>query len=546
MIASVRQEEAINRFLEKATVPPVVAEDYPREEWLNPDDVVIDQGTQSRLHEDRDRIDDYARDMKANDWDFERRPLPEVLLAEDGKYYAIDCHHRVKAAILALHPGRMMLFLVRRGSLAQARIWSASANTLHGLAADNSPQGVRKRIEMFLDNIEQLSPEAYQEEFLKVPGLTQKEIQHGRFSDRTIERYLRLRPGQYVTIGNIRKEREVAAKILQHNVGDRIEVVIPEGTDPSKHPDGLTEGEAGVIKDKDRKAIYVEWDRHPGTKYPIHPDFIKSSDKPLSPPFTPPRYTPPPSFSSTSSTSGRSGVTPKPSPQPQQEDETSDESEAEQVEQPSQSNIGLGLQEGDRVEITKPGSYWQGQQGVVSTFTDAKRSQAIILLDQGERTSPVAITDLQALNESSQVEEVEGTQPEEGDFQEIRAALALVCKHIPLLSLEEIDQLKGAIAAYHNYLNFAVEDGTEEEEEVPPAKRCRHDWTSLYLEPSDPSFRRIYFGGMDAINSCSKCEAIGKRSDSGSILQLPTKKWAKHRQDAKRWASNLEKFSTVS
>lgn len=537
MIATTRQEEAINRFLEKATVAPVVAEDYPREEWLNPDDIVIDQGTQSRLHEDRDRIDDYARDMKAQDWDFERRPLPEVLLAEDGKYYAIDCHHRVKAAILALHPGRLMLFLVRKGSLAQARIWSASANTLHGLAADNSPQGVRKRIEMFLDNIEQLSPEAYQEEFLKVPGLTQKEIQHGRFSDRTIERYLRLRPGQYVTVGNIRKEREVTAKILQHNVGDRIEVTIPEGTDPSKHPDGLAEGEAGVIKDKDRKAIYIEWDRHPGAKYPIHPDFIKPSDKPLPPPFTPPRYTPPPSFSSTASTSGRSGVTPKPSPKPQQ------------VEQPSQSNIGL--KEGDRVEITKPGSYWQGQQGTISTFTDAKRSQAIILLDQGERTSPIAIVDLQALNESFQaeeIEEVEETQSEEGDFQEVRAALALVCKHIPLLSLEEIEQLKGAIAAYHDYLDFAAGKSDTEEEKIMPdnAKRCKHAWADLYFEPSEPSFKRIYnSGGMSAMRTCDKCGAIGKLSESGNVLQVPQQKWAKHKQDAQRWASNLGKFSAV-
>ncbi|HEY9598402.1 MAG TPA: hypothetical protein V6D33_12095 [Cyanophyceae cyanobacterium] len=558
MIATTRQEEAINRFLEKSAESATDTTFYPKETYLSPDEIILDCGTQSRINEDSDRIDDYARDMKAGDWDFERRPLPEVMLAEDGKYYAIDCHHRVKAARLALHPGKMMLFLVRKGSLAQARIWSASANTLHGLAADNSPQGVRKRIEMFLDNIELLSPEAYQEEFLKVPGLTQKEIQHGKFSDRTIERYLRLRPGQYVTVGNIRKEREVAAKILQHNVGDRIELTIPEGTDPSKHPDGLAEGEAGIIKDKDRKAIYIEWDRHPGAKYPIHPDFIKRSDKPLPPPFPPPRYIPPPSFSNTSGRSG--GVLPKPSPQTQDptEDEGLDEGETlsqeESAAKPTQSNIGLGFQEGDRICINKPGSYWHKQQGVISTFTDVKRSQAIILLDQGERTSPIPTLDLQVAGVAApKTEEVEHVQSEDVGsedvgFQEVRTALSLVCKHIPLLSLEEIEQLKGAIAAYHGYLDFAADKSDTEEEEVVPAntKKCKHSWSDLYLEPSDSSFKRIYnSGGMSAMRTCEKCGAIGKVSELGSILQVPQQKWAKHKQDAQRWASNLGKFSAV-
>lgn len=537
------QEEAISRFLQKSTVEPE-EDSYPREMRLSPHDIILDQGTQSRLHEDRDRIDDYARDMEAGDWDFERRPLPEILLAEDGKYYAIDCHHRVKAAWRALHPGRTMLFLVRKGSLAQARIWSASANTLHGLAADNSPQGVRKRIEMFLDSVEQLTPEAYTEEFRKVPNLTEKELKYGQFSDRTIERYLRLRPGQYVTVGNIRKERELAAKIMQHNVGDRIEIAIPEGTDPSKHPDGLAAGEAGTIKDKDRKAIYVEWDRHPGSSYPISPDFIKPSDKPKPPPFNPPRYTPPSSFPDTSSTSGRSGVSvPKPEiknqPQP--------------VEQEAQSNIGL--KEGDRIEVSNPNCYCYGQQGEIGSFTDTNRSNVIVFLDKGERIL-LRVADIQALaiTEASSTTEQEHEKPEpeaiqteEASFQEVRAAAQLVCKNIPLLSLEEIEQLQGAIAAYHGYLDFAADKpDAEETEEVSTSKRCKHTWSDLYAEPSDPSFKQIYrAGGMDTIRVCSKCGAIGKVSESGSILQLPQQKWAKHKQEAERWASNLGKFSTA-
>lgn len=547
---------SINRFLERsAETEPIQIEEqgYPREEWLNPNDIILDQGTQSRIHEDRDRIDDYARDMKAGDWDFERRPLPEAMIAEDGKLYAIDCHHRVKAAVESLHPGRLMLFLVHKGALAQARIWSASANTLHGLAADNSPQGVRKRIEMFLDNIELLSPEQYQEEFLKVPDLTEKERKHGKFSNRTIARYLRLRPGQDVTVGNIKKEREIAAKILQHKIGDRVEIVIPEGIDPSKHPDGLAQGEAGTIHDKDRKSLYVIWDRHPGVAYPISPDFVKPSDKPKPPPFNPPRHTPPPSFSSSSNstTSGRSGV---------RSQEPRTESREQRVEsqpqaQESQSNTGLRFNEGDRVEIINPNSYFYQNQGIISSFTDSSRTKAIIIVDEWlQRTPPIVIADLklasETLVEPPQIE-VEDTpvQIQETVISEqpnLKEAVRLVLANLPYLERGDLEALQGAIASYDQYLDFhANSDDEEEQEPEITTKRCKHQWSNLYQEPSDDGFKRIYFNGMDAMNWCSKCGAIGKRSESGSILQVPQKKWAKHKQDAERWAANLGKFSEV-
>ena len=429
--------DSINRFLGRSTELPQIEEEqgYPREEWLNPNDIILDQGTQSRIHEDRDRIDDYARDMKIGDWDFERRPLPEIMIAEDGRYYAIDCHHRVKAAVESLHPGRMMLFLVHKGSLAQARIWSASANTLHGLAADNSPQGVRKRIEMFLDNIELLTPEQYQQEFLKVPDLTDKERKHGKFSNRTIARYLRLRPGQDVTVGNIKKERELAAKILQHNVGDRVEIVIPEGIDPSKHPDGLAQGEAGTIHNKDRKSLYVIWDRHPGTACPISPDFVKPSDKPKPPPFNPPRHTPPPSFSSSNSTtSGRSGVRSRGSGvrgqvQPQE----------------SQSNTGLaGFNEGDRV-VVKAENFYQGQEGDLVGFPAPGFAIAVI----GNERVRVAIRDLVKVEESKveppPVQTQEVAIPEQPNIKE---AVRLVLANIPYLERGDLEALQGAIASY--------------------------------------------------------------------------------------------------
>lgn len=531
---------SINRFLERSAETESIQEEqgYPREEWLNPNDIILDQGTQSRIHEDRDRIDDYARDMKAGDWDFERRPLPEIMIAEDGKFYAIDCHHRVKAAVESLHPGRLMLFLVHKGSLAQARIWSASANTLHGLAADNSPQGVRKRIEMFLDNIELLTPEAYQDEFLKVPDLTEKERKHGKFSNRTIARYLRLRPGQDVTVGNIKKEREIAAKILQHNIGDRVEIVIPEGIDPSKHPDGLVQGEAGTIHDKDRKSLYVRWDRHPGTAYPISPDFVKPSDKPKPPPFNPPRHTPPPSFSSSSNstTSGRSGV---------RSQEPRTESREQRVEsqpqtQESQSNTGLGFNKGDRI-LVKAENFYQGQEGDIVGFP----APGLAIVAIGNGRVRVATRDLVKVGEP-EVEPPPAQKTVPPEQPNLKEAVRLVLANIPYLEQGDLEALRGAIASYDQYLNFhANTDDEEEQEPTEPAKRCKHQWSNLYQEPSDAGYKRIYFNGMDAMHCCKKCGAIGKRDKSGSILQVPQKKWARHKQDADRWAANLGKFSKV-
>lgn len=533
--------DSINRFLGRSTEAesPQIEEEqgYPREEWLNPNDIILDQGTQSRIHEDRDRIDDYARDMKAGDWDFERRPLPEAMIAEDGKLYAIDCHHRVKAAVESLHPGRLMLFLVHKGALAQARIWSASANTLHGLAADNSPQGVRKRIEMFLDNIELLTPEQYQQEFLKVPDLTEKERKHGKFSNRTIARYLRLRPGQDVTVGNIKKEREVAAKILQHKIGDRVEIVIPEGIDPSKHPDGLAQGEAGTIHDKDRKSLYVIWDRHPGTAYPVSPDFVKPSDKPKPPPFNPPRHTPPPSFSSSNSTtSGRSGVR-------QEGRGQRAESQPQPQPQENQSNTGLtGFNEGDRI-VVKAENFYQGQEGDIVGFPAPGFAIAAI----GNERVRVATRDLVKVGEpevqTPPVQAQETVIPEQPNLKE---AVRLVLANLPYLERGDLEALQGAIASYDQYLDFhANSDDEEEQEPEITTKRCKHQWSNLYQEPFDDGFKRIYFNGMDAMNWCPKCGAIGKRSESGSILQVPQKKWAKHKQDAERWAANLGKFSEV-
>ena len=69
------------------------------------------------------------------------------------------------------------------------------------------PQETRKKIEDFLDYLETLSPAAYHTEFLKVPGLTDKERSYGRFSSRTLARYLGLAPNQDRTVSAIMRKR---------------------------------------------------------------------------------------------------------------------------------------------------------------------------------------------------------------------------------------------------------------------------------------------------------------------------------------------------
>lgn len=77
--------------------------------------------------------------------------------------------------------------------------------------------------------------------------------------------------------------------------------------------------------------------------------------------------------------------------------------------------------------------------------------------------------------------------------------------------------------------------------------RCRHRWLDLYCQPnSESGFVQVYNARqLDAFKQCEVCEAIGKRNEQGTILQLPKNKWDNQRFQAARWAQNLETFAPL-
>lgn len=179
----------------------------PGLQWLDPNLVIIKEGTQSR---DCDRIYEvipatvqkYAEMMQDGLWEWERSPLP-VAFVDGGKIYAGDCHHRVTAARIA---GKQIYIDLRCGDLAEAKLHSVTANNDHGLPL--RPKDQRRRVEMFLDTIATLSETRSQSLLKSVSGITDTELRNGKWSARVIAKYLRMAESGYRTIINILQERD--------------------------------------------------------------------------------------------------------------------------------------------------------------------------------------------------------------------------------------------------------------------------------------------------------------------------------------------------
>ncbi|MEW5857366.1 MAG: hypothetical protein AB1861_08295, partial [Cyanobacteriota bacterium] len=200
--------------------------------------------------------------------------------------WAGDCHHRTSAAVLA--DVEWVLYDVRPGTKIDAILYSCSANSGHGLPL--TPKDQRKRIELLLDTIQTLSPEASLAKIKGIPDLSAKELERAEqrfessiglldaerslavWSSYIIAKYLGLTQSQARTVQNILAEREISAKISRSglDVGDRVEVTQIAGA--------FAPGTTGLIDRVDpKKGILLASDR--GTAAWVSPDALQPTAK---------------------------------------------------------------------------------------------------------------------------------------------------------------------------------------------------------------------------------------------------------------------------
>lgn len=253
--------------------PHDLSENFPKpgKAWIDPHEIDLCAGTQSRDRTDWETVQRYSELMKENLWDWEREPRPVVFQDKDGCKYPGDCHHRTEAAIKA---GVDLICVdLRLGSLIDAIMFScvAKANREHGLPLTAKDQ--RRRIELFLETRSSL-PET---------------DERRRYSSREIGKYLSLSESGYRTIVNIINEREMLRAISQFTVGDRVQVVRNAAAGSGAYwPDGTL----GKVQELDKKkGILIVPDTAPhldkwmlspvvGSKDWIHPDNLIKSDAP--------------------------------------------------------------------------------------------------------------------------------------------------------------------------------------------------------------------------------------------------------------------------
>lgn len=98
-----------------------------RREWIDPTNIDIDKGTQTRA-ESAEKIADYAEMMRNDLWDWTRSDI--VIYEDENGAYPSDGHHRIMAAIVA---GVEIFAEVKSGSLRDAIFQSFASNKFHGL-----------------------------------------------------------------------------------------------------------------------------------------------------------------------------------------------------------------------------------------------------------------------------------------------------------------------------------------------------------------------------------------------------------------------------
>lgn len=192
----------------------------PGKQWIDPNLIILKDGTQSRdvdavYETDVRTVQQYAEVMAENLWEWERDPLPVAFLSESGKIYAGDCHHRVSAAVVAK---KQIYVDLRVGELIDAVLYSCSANTNHGLPL--RPKDQRKRIELFLDVLSKLDEVRSRSLHSSISDLSEIERRNGNWSARVIAKYLKLTESGYRTVINIMSEKKMTEKFSHFKIGE--------------------------------------------------------------------------------------------------------------------------------------------------------------------------------------------------------------------------------------------------------------------------------------------------------------------------------------
>ncbi|NEO33217.1 MAG: hypothetical protein F6K36_22885 [Symploca sp. SIO3C6] len=264
------EEEAtrsLPRELSPYEVPqPIAASDLPREPeeeviytWLDPNEIELAQGTQSRVAADAKAIGRYATEMMEERWDWKHDP--PVIFDDGTTKRPGDGHHRINAAWLAK---QQILCEVRSGTLIDAIRYSCSSNQRPSLHRTNADK--RQAVEMMFATLI--------EEFGSLDDIPRT----GRGKSRTEADWSNRRIAEHVgvsskTVDNIYTELELNAKITHFTEGERIEVIEADNL-----PEEAVVGELGTVHAKDKKqGLWVDWDSREASF--IHPDFVQKTDK---------------------------------------------------------------------------------------------------------------------------------------------------------------------------------------------------------------------------------------------------------------------------
>jgi hypothetical protein len=180
--------------------------------WIDPALIIFNGGTQTRDYNNQTTINNYSERMIANDWDFERLPLPEFVF-NGSNYYPVTGHHRA----LAAQKSELRIFgKIYQGDLDLA-IYLAMrdcSNSEHGLPESQGDR--RSRIEKFFNIFEKWNNDRQETELKSIDCFPNdmKKRYFTSWSIRAIACYLRI-PFAYKQVEAIRNKFELNKKIIK-------------------------------------------------------------------------------------------------------------------------------------------------------------------------------------------------------------------------------------------------------------------------------------------------------------------------------------------